>query len=132
MSLPRPPRYAGGCSRHPQGVREEVCFRSPRSIAGVLLSRYKTTTEGLVTRGLRFFEKLSVKVADVVIATNESYRAIDIQRNGIEPRRVFIVRNGPDLKRVKLVEPDQHLRSKGKTILGYVGAMTLRMESTIS
>ncbi len=32
--------------------------------------------------------------------------AIDIARNGAMPERVFIVRNGPDLKRVRLVEPD--------------------------
>jgi glycosyltransferase involved in cell wall biosynthesis len=87
------------------------------------LSRYKKTKESLVTRGLRLFEKLSAKVADVVIATNESYRAIDIARNGVAPERVFIVRNGPDLRRVRLVEPDSALKAKGKTILGYVGAM---------
>ena len=39
------------------------------------------------------------------------------------PRRVFIVRNGPDLKRVRLVEPDTRLRGMNKVILGYVGAM---------
>ena len=68
-------------------------------------------------------ETASAKRADVVIATNESYRAIDIERNGVDPQKVFIVRNGPDLSRVRLLEPDQKLKSSGKTILGYVGAM---------
>jgi len=85
-------------------------------------SRYKTQS-GLVTRGLAFCEKASVKLADVVIATNESYRAIDIERNGVDPSRVFVVRNGPDLARVRLTEPDPLLRSKGRVLLGYVGAM---------
>jgi glycosyltransferase involved in cell wall biosynthesis len=87
------------------------------------LSRYRDKREGLITRGLRLFEKLSVKCADVVIATNESYRAIDIERNGAAPERVFIVRNGPDARRVRLTEPDERLRALNKTILAYVGAM---------
>lgn len=86
------------------------------------MSRYKTG-EDIVTRVLGFLEKCSVKLADVVIATNESYRAIDIERHSIDPAKVFIVRNGPDLRRVRLLEPDRRLQAMNKTILGYVGAM---------
>ena len=86
-------------------------------------SRYKTTTESLVTRALRLLERWSVKCADVVIATNESYRTIDIQRNGALADRVFIVRNGPDARRVRMVKPDARLVALGKKILVYVGAM---------
>lgn len=86
-------------------------------------SRYRTIREGVVTRGLRLLEKLSVKCADAIIATNESYRAIDIERNGASPERVFIVRNGPDARRVRLTEPDERLRQMNKKILVYVGAM---------
>ena len=85
-------------------------------------SRYNTPN-GYVTSGLRLFEKLSLKLADVAIATNESYRDIDIERNGIASDRVFVVRNGPDLKRVRPVDPDPALVGMGKTVLGYVGAM---------
>src|SRR5437899_4003219 len=85
-------------------------------------SRYATPS-GLVTRGLAFCERASVTLADVLIATNESYRAIDIQRNGIAPGKVFIVRNGPDLLRVRLTEPDAALRGRARIILGYLGAM---------
>lgn len=87
------------------------------------LSRYRTDGEGVITKGLRLLEKLSVKCADVVIATNESYRAVDIERNGAAPERVFIVRNGPDARRVRLMEPDPRLRGLNKKILVYVGAM---------
>jgi glycosyltransferase involved in cell wall biosynthesis len=85
-------------------------------------SRYKTPS-GVVTRCLAFLEKMSLKLADVAIATNESYRSIDIQRNGIKPEKVFIVRNGPDLRRVRLAAPDQALKSKAAIILGYLGCM---------
>jgi len=86
-------------------------------------SRYRTATSSLVTRVLGLFERFSVGLADVLIATNESYRAIDINRNKIAPAKVFVVRNGPNLKRVRLVAPDSALRSKARVILGYVGAM---------
>ena len=86
------------------------------------MSRYATPS-GLVTRGLALCERASVKLADVLIATNESYRAIDIQRNGIAPGKVFVVRNGPDLLRVRLMEPDAALRRRARVILGYLGAM---------
>jgi glycosyltransferase involved in cell wall biosynthesis len=91
--------------------------------AELYLSRYNKTSGDMVTRVLKLLEKLSVRLADVVVATNESYRAIDIQRNGVDPDKVYIVRNGPDLARVRLVEPDARLTSMGRTILGYVGAM---------
>ena len=36
---------------------------------------------------------------------------------------MFIVRNGPDARRVRLTEPDQRLRGLNKKVLVYVGAM---------
>jgi len=85
-------------------------------------SRYSTPS-ALISRGLALCERASAKMADALIATNESYRAIDIERNGIDPSRVFVVRNGPDLARVRLTEPDPWLQAKGRVLLGYVGAM---------
>jgi glycosyltransferase involved in cell wall biosynthesis len=87
------------------------------------LSRYRTAKGGLITRVLHTLERCSVRLANVLIVTNGSYREIDITRHGAAPERVFIVRNGPDLRRVRLVDPDERLRRTGKTILGYVGAM---------
>ena len=85
-------------------------------------SRFQTTSS-FVSGVLGVLERMSLRLADVAIATNESYRAIDIERNHVDPKRVFIVRNGPNLKRVKLVEPDQALKSNGRAVFGYVGAM---------
>jgi len=85
-------------------------------------SRYKTG-ESAITKVLGILERCSVRLADTVIATNESYKAVDIARNGAKVDDVFIVRNGPDLNRVRLVAPDQQLRAKYGTILGYIGAM---------
>ena len=48
---------------------------------------------------LRLAERLTFATADVVIATNESYRAIALTRGRKRPDDVFVVRNGPDLSR---------------------------------
>lgn len=86
------------------------------------LSRYNLNG-GLVYRVLSVVEKCSLKLSDVVVATNESYKEIEVDRGRVDPQNVFVVRNGPDLKRVHLMPPDEKLKKRGKHILGYVGAM---------
>jgi glycosyltransferase involved in cell wall biosynthesis len=86
-------------------------------------SRYRNGSSGVVAGVLQLFETFSVRVADVVIATNESYRAIDMQRNGASEHDVFIVRNGPDLRRVRSTPPAPEMLSSGQLRLVYLGAM---------
>jgi glycosyltransferase involved in cell wall biosynthesis len=78
---------------------------------------------GLVYKMLHACEKLSLRIANITIATNESYKEIQIQRGKMEKDKVFVVRNGPDLRRVKVVPRDPYLLTMGKSILCYVGAM---------
>ena len=56
-------------------------------------SRYGAA-EGFATRLLKILEWCSLKLADVTIATNESYKRIQIERANKNPRDVFVVRNG--------------------------------------
>jgi glycosyltransferase involved in cell wall biosynthesis len=86
------------------------------------LSRFGTYSH-IVYRALITIEKLSLRLADIVIATNESYKAIEILRGKIKREHIFVVRNGPDLNRVRLVPPDEKLKMMGKNILGYIGVM---------
>ncbi len=76
--------------------------------------------------GLLVLEKLSLRYADHVIATNESYRAMEMERGGVRPERITIVRNGPELNSRQVIEPDPALRQKGKTIISYVGVMGIQ------
>jgi glycosyltransferase involved in cell wall biosynthesis len=78
---------------------------------------------GLVGRGLQFVEWCNLKLADVTIATNESYKQAHINRGGRKPETIFIVRNGPSKKRMQIVAPSQRLREKGKKILCYIGSL---------
>lgn len=86
-------------------------------------ARFRGKGNRLVYYVLMFFEKLSCHLADHVIATNESYKKIEMTRGRVPEERITIVRNGPNLNRVRLVDPDPELRSKAPTIIGFVGEM---------
>lgn len=85
-------------------------------------SRYKAD-KGFLTSMLGLLEKGSLKLADITIATNESYRQIQIERGGVKPENIFVVRNGPNLRRVAHRPPNERLRNMNKCILCYVGAL---------
>jgi glycosyltransferase involved in cell wall biosynthesis len=77
----------------------------------------------LIYKILLWLEKLSCRLADHVIATNGSYKDVEMARNGVPQERITIVRNGPDLDRLKAVAVDASLRQSGKFTLCYVGDM---------
>lgn len=74
-------------------------------------------------RLLVLFEKLTFRVADFSIATNESYRRIAIARGAMAPERVFVVRNGPDLSRIKLQPVDLSWKKNRRFMVAYVGVI---------
>ncbi len=68
-------------------------------------------------------ERWTFRTADVSIATNESYRRIATGRGGMTPDRVFVVRSGPSLGRLKIGPPDDRLKRGRAHLVGYVGVM---------
>ena len=77
-----------------------------------------------------FFHRLLLKLeywtfrtADLSIATNESYRRIAIGRGRMAPQRVFVVRSGPSLERIRIHAPDMRLKHGRRYLVGYVGVM---------
>jgi glycosyltransferase involved in cell wall biosynthesis len=68
-------------------------------------------------------ERWTFRTADVCVATNESYRKIAIERGGRSPNKVFVVRSGPDLRRLKVLPPQPALKQGRKYLVGYVGVM---------
>jgi glycosyltransferase involved in cell wall biosynthesis len=85
-------------------------------------SRYRTQGK-VVLWGLLFTEKCSLKLADITVATNESYKRVHIQRGRRRPEQCFVVRNGPGADRMELVDPSERLREMGKSILCYIGCL---------
>jgi glycosyltransferase involved in cell wall biosynthesis len=68
-------------------------------------------------------ERWTFRTADVSLATNESYRRIAIERGGMPPERVFVVRSGPSLERMKIVPSVEALKRGRRHLVGYVGVM---------
>jgi len=68
-------------------------------------------------------ERLTFKTASVSIATNESYKRIAVERGGMDPGRVFVVRSGPKLDRLKIAPPVESLKHGRRFMVGYVGVM---------
>jgi glycosyltransferase involved in cell wall biosynthesis len=69
------------------------------------------------------WERWTFKIADISIATNESYKKIAIERGGMDPEKVIIVRSGPKLDRLKILPPVEALKKEKKYLVGYVGVM---------
>jgi glycosyltransferase involved in cell wall biosynthesis len=79
--------------------------------------------KGVFHRLLLVLEKLTFRTADISIATNESYRRIAIERGGMASEKVFVVRSGPSLERLKIVPPVEALKKGRRYLVGYVGVM---------
>lgn len=69
------------------------------------------------------FERWSFQSADVSIATNESYKKIAIERGGMQPGDVYVVRSGPKLDRLRVLPPVPALKQGRAYLVGYVGVM---------
>jgi glycosyltransferase involved in cell wall biosynthesis len=76
-----------------------------------------------VRSALLFLERRTVATADHVIETNDSYRAVDIERNGAAPQRSTVVRTGPDPNHLKPVAPVPELRRGRRHLVAYIGVM---------
>jgi glycosyltransferase involved in cell wall biosynthesis len=87
------------------------------------LFRSRFGRSGLLHRALPAIERRALRSADIVICTNESYRRIAVERGGVRPDDVFVVRNDPDLERFRLVAPDPGLRRGRRYLLAYLGRM---------
>jgi glycosyltransferase involved in cell wall biosynthesis len=88
------------------------------------LSKYEK--QGAFYKIQVLLEKLTYRVADVVMATNCSYKDLAITRGGLAPEDVFVVRNGPDLQTFKPVAPNPALKYGRPFLVGYVGTMSVQ------
>ena len=69
-------------------------------------------------------ERYSIRLANHVISTNETFRRIAIERGGKAPNAVSVVRNGPWLSRdFPRVTPNPQVRALGRIVIGYLGIM---------
>jgi len=86
------------------------------------LSRFERG-EDLFYRMTFALERLAFKLADVVIATNDSYRRIALTRGRKRPEDVFVVRSAPDISRFREVDPEPALKRDQPHLIAYLGTM---------
>jgi glycosyltransferase involved in cell wall biosynthesis len=80
--------------------------------------------KGFLYKALLFWEKVSYRVSNLVIATNESYRDLAIERGNVNPDKIVVVRTGPDLSRIPLeINKDDSLKRGKRFMVGYVGVI---------
>jgi glycosyltransferase involved in cell wall biosynthesis len=89
------------------------------------LSRFGARREGSIAhRLLQALEWAQFRTADLVIATNESYRRIALARGGRRPDRVFVVRSGPSRDRFAVVRAEDPAERRGRRhLVAYLGVM---------
>ncbi|TFD52135.1 glycosyltransferase WbuB [Cryobacterium frigoriphilum] len=87
-------------------------FGTPRSVAAKL--QYRT---------LLWLERMTFRVADHVISTNSSYRALAHTRGHLGPDQVTVVRSGPDTRVMRPIHPDADTRTHTGPMLAYLGIM---------
>jgi glycosyltransferase involved in cell wall biosynthesis len=68
-------------------------------------------------------ERATFRMADIVIATNESYRQIAVGRGGVPAERVFVVRSAPRKHLFKAGPPRPELREGRQFLVVYLGVM---------
>lgn len=78
---------------------------------------------GFLYRVVCLLERLTFRTADISIATNDSYRRVAIDRGRMAPSKVFVVRSGPELARMKILPPNEVWKNGRKHLVGYVGVM---------
>ncbi|WP_338702981.1 glycosyltransferase family 4 protein [Streptomyces sp. Q6] len=86
------------------------------------LSRFDRGKD-LLYRAVCALERRTYRAADIVLATNESYRDVAIRRGGRRPEDVFVVRSAPAVDRFQPVPPEPELKRGKEHLLCYLGVM---------
>jgi glycosyltransferase involved in cell wall biosynthesis len=71
-------------------------------------------------------EWCSYRTAQLVITPNLAVKRFAIERGHFDASRVFVVRNVPELERIKLVTPEPELKRGRRYLLAFVGAMEVQ------
>lgn len=83
----------------------------------------KFNQRDLFYRILLILEKLTYRFADVSMVTNNSYKRNAVERGGMKPEKVYVVRNGPELSKFTNTTEKKSLKYGKEFLIGYVGNM---------
>ncbi len=78
---------------------------------------------GFLYFGLKLFERLTYATAARIIATNNSYRRVAMERGKRAPDDVVVVRSAPDLSRFRPARPEEKYKNGKEYLVCYLGTM---------
>lgn len=77
----------------------------------------------LLYRSQTWLERKTYQNATFAFVTNESYKKIAIERGGMDPDKVIILRSGPKLERLRIQDPKPEIKRGRKYMVGYLGVI---------
>lgn len=81
------------------------------------------STSGLLYKSQIWLERQTYKHCDFAFVTNESYKRIAIERGKMDPDKVIVLRSGPKLERMRVMEPVESIKRGFKYMVGYLGVI---------
>lgn len=78
---------------------------------------------GLFYKSQLWLERNTYRHCTFAFVTNESYRRIAIERGGMSPDRVHVLRSGPRLERLVIRPPKPEIKRGKRYMVGYLGVI---------
>ncbi len=70
-----------------------------------------------------WLERQTYKHCAFAFVTNESYKKIAVERDGMDPEKVIVLRSGPKLERMRVMPPKENIKRGYKYMVGYLGVI---------
>lgn len=70
-----------------------------------------------------FFERQTYKHCTFAFVTNKSYKKIAIERDKMNPENVIVLRSGPNLDRMRIMDSVSSIKKGYKYMVGYLGVI---------
>lgn len=78
---------------------------------------------GLFYKSQLWLERNTYRHCTFAFVTNESYRRIAIERDGMAPDKVHVLRSGPRLERLVIRPPKPEIKRGRRFMIGYLGVI---------
>lgn len=83
----------------------------------------KFKKKGLLYKSQLWLERNTYKNCNMAFVANESYKKIVIEREKIDHSKVFVLRSGPNLDRLKIQPPRPEIKRGKRFMVGYLGVI---------
>lgn len=78
---------------------------------------------GLLYKSQVWLERQTYRHCAFAFVTNESYRRIAVERDGMDPAKVHVLRSGPRLERLRIQPPKPEIKRGKRYMVGYLGVI---------